>query len=89
MGKVNGEGRFSVCAILALGLANCTSNVQMANAEGQKVQCRTVSFGLLGTLMAASMQQTCIDDYQKQGFHDVTARASPPSPASTGQVKQQ
>lgn len=81
--------RVFVCVCLVWVLAGCTSNVQLANGKGQSVQCRTTSFGVLGTLIAASMQQTCIDEYQKQGFHQVAAATSPPSAASTGRAKQQ
>jgi hypothetical protein len=78
-----------VCVFLVSVLAGCTSNIQMADGKGQSVECRTTSFGLLGTLIAASMQQTCVDDLQKQGYHEVAAAPSSPPAAATGQAKQQ
>jgi hypothetical protein len=84
-----------LCVILVLALAGCTSTVQMANGKGQMVQCSTTSFGLLATLIAESMRETCVDNYEKQGFHQEPAMASPqpvasPQPAApTGQTKQQ
>jgi len=91
--------------LLALLLAGCTSNVQMANAKGQVAHCQTTSFGVIGTLVAASMQQACINDFKSKGFHQVTAAAAQPAAAkptaaakpaaakpaaaSSGQAKQQ
>jgi hypothetical protein len=69
-------------AALLSTLGGCASNVQLANNKGQEARCNTVSFGLLGTLVAASMQQTCIDQYEKRGFHQVPAQAGAgPAPA--------
>jgi hypothetical protein len=76
-----------LCVLTVGVLTGCTSNVQMADGKGQAAECRTTFFGVIGTLVAASAQQTCIDEYQKKGFHQV-ATASSPSTAPTGQAKQ-
>ncbi|MFY9836251.1 MAG: hypothetical protein WAK55_07225 [Xanthobacteraceae bacterium] len=70
------------CVFMFLILAGCTSNVQMANNKGQKAECRTASFGIVGTLVAASMQQSCVEQYQKDGFHQVSATGLPLAPTS-------
>jgi hypothetical protein len=71
---------------LFLILASSTSNVEMANNKGQKAECRTASFGIVGTLVAASMQQSCVQEYQKNGFHQVSATGLPLT--ATSQPKQ-
>jgi hypothetical protein len=72
-------------AVLLPILGGCAApNAQLANNKGQVADCRAVGFGVLGTLAAVSMYQTCVNEYQKQGFHQVAARpASAAAPAAT------
>jgi hypothetical protein len=73
-----------VSAVLLPILGGCAApSAQMANNKGQVAGCRAVGFGVLGTLAAVSMYQTCVNEYQKQGFHQVAARpASATAPAA-------
>ena len=80
-----------VSAALLPMLSGCAApTAQMANAKGQTAQCRSAGFGVLGSLIAVSMYQTCVDDYQKQGYHQVPvtpAAAAPAAPAGQGTTK--
>lgn len=78
-----------VSAVLLPILGGCAApSAQLANNKGQVADCRAAGFGLLGTLAAVSMYQTCVNSYQKQGFHQVPVRpASATAPAAaTGQA---
>jgi hypothetical protein len=74
-----------VSAALLPILGGCAiTNQQMANDKGQTVKCSTFGAGVIGTLVAVTMEKKCIDDYQKQGFHEVPNTPPPAaSPAST------
>jgi hypothetical protein len=71
-----------VSAALLPVLGGCVSQVQLANNKGQMAQCSAAGLGIVSSLVAASVQQTCIDQYQKQGFHQVAA-AAPSAAAAT------
>jgi hypothetical protein len=77
-------------ALLSM-LGGCAApRTEMVNNKGQKVECSAFGMGVLGTLVAVSMQQTCVDQHNKQGFHQVPAApASTTAPATTssGQTK--
>jgi hypothetical protein len=83
-----------VSAALLPVLAGCAApSTQMANKQGQVAQCKTFGFGVIGTLAAVSLYQTCVDQLQKQGYHQVPvkAQASAPAaaaPSSSGQAPQ-
>jgi hypothetical protein len=71
-----------VSAALLPLLGGCVSQVQLANNKGQMAQCSAAGLGIVSSLVAASVQQTCIDQYQKQGYHQVAA-AAPSAAAAT------
>jgi hypothetical protein len=81
-----------VSAALLPILGGCAAPAtQMANNHGQVAQCKTFGFGVIGTLAAVSLYQTCVDQLQKQGYHQVAAKAqvkspSAAAPASSGQA---
>jgi hypothetical protein len=83
---------FIVSAALLPMLGGCAApSTQMANKQGQVAQCKSFGFGVIGTLAAVSMYQTCVDQLQKQGFHQVPAKAPATAPAaatSSGQAPQ-
>ena len=73
---------FLVSAALLPILGGCAiTNQQMANDKGQTVKCSTFGAGVVGTLVAVIMEKKCIDDYQKQGYHEVP-HTSPPGASS-------
>ena len=58
------------------------------NDKGQVVaECTTTGFGIIGLLVAESMRETCVDQYQQKGLHQATAAAAPQPAPSTGQAK--
>ena len=81
--SINGvEGGFEmlrgvfVAAVLLSLLASCAApNYQLANNKGQTARCSSFGAGIVGTLMAVSMAQTCVNEYQKQGYHQVPVSA--------------
>ena len=84
------RGVFVATVLLSL-LAGCAApNYQLANNKGQVARCSSFGAGVVGTLIAVSMAQTCVNEYQKQGYHQVPvsapAAASAPS-TSTDQAK--
>ena len=73
-------------AMLLPILGGCAAtDTKMANNKGQTAQCSTFGMGVIGTLVAVSMYQTCVDEHKKQGYHVVPATASA-APASTQQT---
>ncbi|MGA9948279.1 MAG: hypothetical protein WBQ24_08530 [Xanthobacteraceae bacterium] len=68
-----------VPAALLPVLRGCVSQVQLANNKGQMAECSAAGLGIVSSLVAASVQHNCIDQYQKQGFHQVPA----PAPSAT------
>jgi hypothetical protein len=68
-----------VSAALLPVLCGCVSQVQLANNKGQMAECSAAGLGIVSSLVAASVQHNCIDQYQKQGFHQVPA----PAPSAT------
>jgi hypothetical protein len=77
-----------VSAALLPMLGGCVSQVQLANNKGQMAQCSAVGLGIVSSLVAASVQQTCIDRYQKQGFHQLAAASPTAASASTATASQ-
>lgn len=81
-----------VSAALLSILGGCAApSAQLANDKGQVAKCSSFGFGVLGTMFAVSSYQTCVDQYQKQGFHQMPAAvpaASPASSTSTDQAPQ-
>jgi hypothetical protein len=79
-----------VSAVLLSMLSGCAApSAQLTNNKGQVAKCNSFGFGVLGTLFAVSTYQTCVDQYQKQGFHQMPATApaaSTSSSTSTGQA---
>jgi len=71
-----------VATVLLSLLAGCVSQVQLANDKGQMAQCSAAGLGIISSLVAASVQQNCVDQYQKQGYHQVPA-AAPSATATT------
>jgi hypothetical protein len=71
-----------VSAALLPVLGGCVSQVQLADNKGQMAQCSAAGLGIVSSLVAASVQQTCIDQYQKQGYHQLAA-AAPSAAAAT------
>jgi hypothetical protein len=43
------------------------------NGKGQPIQCNAFGMGLVGTMIAASMQQTCMAQHQKDGSPSAAA----------------
>jgi hypothetical protein len=68
-----------VSAALLPVLGGCVFQVQLANNKGQMAECSAAGLGIVSSLVAASVQHNCIDQYQKQGFHQVPA----PAPSAT------
>jgi hypothetical protein len=74
------RGVFAATVSLSI-LGGCTAtNVQMANNKGQTARCSMFGAGLLGAPAAVLMTQSCVDEYKKQGYHEVPA--GPPSPSA-------
>jgi uncharacterized membrane protein YeaQ/YmgE (transglycosylase-associated protein family) len=71
-----------VSAVLLSSLVGCVSQVQLANDKGQMAQCSAAGLGIISSLVAASVQHNCVDQYQKQGYHQVPA-AAPSATATT------
>jgi len=72
----------SVALLPMLGGCAAT-DTKMANNKGQKVECKAFGMGIIGTVAALAMTKDCVDNYKKEGFHEVPATASA-GPASTG-----
>ncbi|MGB6448473.1 MAG: hypothetical protein WBF47_25565 [Xanthobacteraceae bacterium] len=81
-----------VSAALLSMLSGCAApTAQLTNNKGQVAKCSSFGFGVLGTLFAVSTHRTCVDQDQKQGFHQMPATApaaSTSSSTSTGQATQ-
>lgn len=74
-----------VSAALLAMLGGCAvTDAKMANNKGQTAQCSTFGMGVIGTLVAVSMYQNCVEEHKKQGYHEVPAKTSA-APTSTGQ----
>jgi hypothetical protein len=52
------------------------SSSTAANNKGQADQCNTYGFGLVSSLIAASMQQTCVAGSQATATPDSTGQAA-------------
>jgi hypothetical protein len=72
-------------AILPILVGCAAPSAQLVNDKGQNAQCSAVGLGL-GALIALSMEQTCVDRAQKQGYHQVAARGTPAAATSTNSV---
>jgi hypothetical protein len=72
-----------VSAALLPVLGGCVSQVQLANDKGQMAECSAAGLGIVSSLVAASVQQTCVDQYQKQGYHQVPAAAPSAAPTTS------
>ena len=58
-----------VAAVLLSLLASCAApNYQLANNKGQTARCSSFGAGIVGTLMAVSMAQTCVNEYPEAGL---------------------
>jgi hypothetical protein len=68
-----------VSTVLLSVLGGCVSQVQLANNKGQMAECSAAGLGIISSLVAASVQHNCVDQYQKQGYHQVPA----PAPSAT------
>jgi hypothetical protein len=86
--------RVVVAATLVLSsLAGCVSQVELANDKGQTAECSAAGLGIISSVVAASVQQNCLDRYQKQGYRQIpaaapsavatTSTAAPPAAAKT------
>jgi hypothetical protein len=75
-----------VSAALLPILAGCAApSAQLVNDKGQGTQCRAFGLGL-GALIALGMEQSCVDEAEKQGYHQVAANGTSAVAASTNGI---
>lgn len=75
--------REGVCGATLSLLTGCVSQVQLADNKGQRAECSAAGLGIISSLVAASVQQSCLDRYQKQGYHQIAAAAPSVAPATS------
>ena len=63
-----------VSAALLPILVGCAApSAHLVNDKGQKTQCSAFGLGLLGSFIALTMEQNCVEKAEKQGYHQVPA----------------
>ena len=63
-----------VSAALLPILGGCAApSAHLVNDKGQKTQCSAFGLGLLGSFIALTMEQNCVEQAEKQGYHQVPA----------------
>lgn len=57
-------------ALLSLAvMSGCASyNQDLMNVSGQRVKCTTQGFGIIGAMVASSIQNSCLQTAQSNGY---------------------
>lgn len=72
-----------VSAALLPILAGCAApSAQLVNEKGQNTQCSAFGLGL-GAFIALTMEQNCVEQAEKQGYHQVAAKGASGAATST------
>jgi len=80
--------RLVASTALLLVLGGCAlTDVKVADEKGQAAHCRAFGAGIIGTVVALGMTQSCVDEYKKQGFHEVPAATPAAAVTSSDQTK--
>jgi len=57
-------------ALLSMSImSGCASyNQDLMNSSGQRVRCHTTGFGIIGAMVASSVQNECLQTAQENGY---------------------
>ena len=80
MGKVGYVAGRLWCDAIAVAVDGVRVSSSVGRNKGQRAECSAAGLGIISSLVAASVQQSCLDRYQKQGYHQIAA--APPSAAA-------